>query len=154
MYTGGRMRARTRFGQFATVGVAMALLGAACGNSKSGNQNALVTPTTGGNTTSVTEVSGADLQKNVPVSAQGVTNSEIHVAVITSKTNLLQGHYGEFAEGIQAYFDYINSQGGIYGRKLKITYNRADQMLNNAQQAKASLAQDNAFATFVATPLF
>ena len=70
----------------------MALLVAACGNSKSGNQNALVTPTTGGNTTSVTEVSGADLQKNVPVSAQGVTNSEIHVAVITSKTNLLQGH--------------------------------------------------------------
>ena len=38
----------------------------------------------------ITEVSGADLHKNVPITGvQGVTDDEINVATITSKTNCL-----------------------------------------------------------------
>ena len=73
----------------------------------------------------VTEVTGADLQKNVSVSAPGVTDKQIDVAVITAKTNILGGHYGEYADGIQEYFDYVNAPmsegglGGIYGRQAE-----------------------------------
>ncbi len=129
-----------------------AVLLTACSNSGSSKPAAQAKQSGSG---SVTEVTGADLQKKVSLSGvQGVTDSEIRVAVVTAATNILQGNYKGFADGVQAYFDYVNSKGGIYGRKLKVVANRDDGMVNNEQQVKASLAQDNAFATFVATPLF
>src|SRR5215475_11854000 len=48
----------------------------------------------------------------------------------------------------------INSQGGIYGRKLMISANHNDGFVNNQQTVKTSLANDHAFATFIASPLF
>lgn len=133
--------------------VVAALLLAACGNSASSKPASQAKKS--GSSSGVTEVTGADLQKKVAVSGvQGVTDTEIRVAVVTSATNILAGNYKAFADGVQAYFDYANSKGGIYGRNLKVVANRDDAMFNNEQQVKASLAQDNAFATFVATPLF
>ena len=35
-------------------------------------------------------------------------------------------------DGIQAYFDMVNSEGGIYGRKLTIAKRHDDQLTNNA----------------------
>jgi branched-chain amino acid transport system substrate-binding protein len=130
--------------------VAAALVAVGCGNASSSKPSAGTAPSGG----SVTVVTGADLQKNVPVTAQGVTDKAINVATVTAKTNFLGGHYAEYADGIQAYFDYINSQGGIYGRRLKIKANRDDHFTDNEKTVKASLAQDKAFATFIATPLF
>jgi hypothetical protein len=48
----------------------------------------------------------------------------------------------------------INDQGGIYGRKLVISADRNDGFVNNQQTVKTSLANDKAFATFIASPLF
>jgi branched-chain amino acid transport system substrate-binding protein len=56
--------------------------------------------------------------------------------------------------GIDAYFDLINSKGGIYGRQLKLTSKRDDQTSNNATSAQALLSQDNVYAAFIATELF
>src|SRR3954454_22462276 len=116
------MRARV-----VAAGDAIVLIAAACGNSassKPSSSGSTGTTVAGG----VHEVSAADQKKNVPVSAQGVTNDSIGVTVITATTNIIGGHYAEYADGIQAYFDYINSQGGIYGRKLKILQHHDDQM--------------------------
>jgi len=126
--------------------IAIAVVAAACGNSSSGKKSS------SGGGGSGTTVSAADRNKNVPVSAPGVTDSEIGVAVITSATNIIGGEYAQYADGIQAYFDMVNADGGIYGRQLKIKKNRDDKMFENQAQVKASLAEDNAFATFVATP--
>jgi len=140
-----------RFRIVATCAV-MTLLAVACGNAGSDKP---VTVTTKPGAPGITQASAADLKKNVTLTGvQGVTDSDINVAVITSKTNLLGGPYGSFADGIKAYFNYMNDGGGIYGRKLNVTANRDDQMLQNQQQVKSSLAQDKAFATFIATPLF
>ena len=65
-----------------------------------------------------------------------------------------RGDYTTFADGIQAYFNMINSEGGIYGRRLVISAKHDDQFVNDEQTVKASLAQDHAFATFIATALF
>jgi branched-chain amino acid transport system substrate-binding protein len=138
------MRAR-----LVALGVALVFVVTACGNSSSSKPSQ--GPTGGG---SGTTVSAADLSKNVPVSAPGVTNDSIGVVTITSTTNILGGTYGQLSDGVQAYFDYVNSTGGIYGRQLKILKRRDDQMLKNQQTVKASLSQDKAFATFIATPLF
>jgi branched-chain amino acid transport system substrate-binding protein len=136
------------------LGVALALLVAACGNSKSQT----TAPTTPANTGPVaTTVPAADLNKFVPNSSKGVDDAkkQIRIAVITTKTNPIGGKYAQFSDGLQAYFDMINAQGGIYGRKLVIVKNRDDTIgLQNNQQVQASLADDNAFATFVATLQF
>ncbi len=135
------------------VGAVVALLTVACGNA--GSDKPVVTPTTDPGAPPITEASGADLQKNVPLSGvQGVTDTEIKVAVITAGSNPLAGDYTTFKDGIQAYFDMINDQGGIYGRKLVISADRNDGFVNNQQTVKTSLANDKAFATFIASPLF
>lgn len=137
------------------LGAVLALLAVACSNSPSAKPPALTTPTGNGSKTGVTEVTGAALKQNIPLKGvQGVTDTEIKVAVITSGTNPLAGDYRTFADGIQAYFNKVNAEGGIYGRKLVISSQRDDGFINNQQTVKSSLAQDNAFATFVATPLF
>ena len=129
------------------VGLALSVVLAACGNASSTAKQS----STGG--TTATTASQQSLTENDPVTAPGVTGSSIQVATITSKTNLLGGDFGDFAYGVQAYFDYQNSRGGIYGRKLKIVKNRDDQMVQGQQEISASLSSDNAFATFIATPL-
>jgi len=131
--------------------LALALVLAACGNSGD-DDSASSDNTSGGNGQTVTTVSAADLKKNVPVTAPGVTDTQIGVAVITSKTNPLNGKYAELADGMNAYFAMMNADGGIYGRQLKIVKERDDLTgLQNKEQVQASLAEDNAFATFLAT---
>jgi ABC-type branched-subunit amino acid transport system substrate-binding protein len=134
--------------RIAALAVTVTLLLAACGNSGDDDSSS------GSNTSagSATTASKADLQKNVTVSQPGVTDKQIGVAVIASKTNPLNGKYAELADGINAYFDMVNSSGGIYGRQLKIIKQRDDVIgLQNKAQVQASLAQDNAFATFIAS---
>ncbi len=128
----------------------LTLLTAACSNA--GSNGKASSDTTAGGT--VTTFKGVDFTENVPVSAPGVSNTEIHVGSITSKTNPVGGDNGLLNNGIQAYFDHVNSQGGIYGRKLKLTSQRDDQTSNNATEAQALLSQDNVYAVFVATELF
>ena len=56
---------------------------------------------------------------------------------------------------MQAYFNMVNAEGGIYGRKLVIGKQRDDIVgLQNQQQVQQALATDNAFATFIATLQF
>jgi ABC-type branched-subunit amino acid transport system substrate-binding protein len=124
---------------------------AACGNSKS--QTTASTTQPGGSTQ--TTGSASDLTKHVPVTAKGVTDTTITVDTIASKSNPLHGHYAEIADGMQAYFNMLNSTGGIYGRKLVIGKQRDDVAgLQNLPQVQSALATDNAFATFIATLQF
>ncbi|MGO9875155.1 MAG: ABC transporter substrate-binding protein [Acidimicrobiia bacterium] len=141
---------RTRF---LTICALVAILAIACGNASSSKP--LSVPTTKPGTPPVTDASRAALREDVPLTGvQGVTNTHINVVVITAGTNPLAGDYSSFANGVQAYFNMINAAGGIYGRKLVISANHDDDFVNDEQTVKASLAQDHAFATFIATPLF
>ena len=141
------MRARSL-----VMGLAIVLIAAACGNSGSSKESSDTTVPAGGPTSTA---SAADLKKNVPVVAPGVTDTEIDVATIVTKTNNPTGaSYGPLVDGIKAYFEMINeTNGGIYGRKLVVKYDH-DDGFNNQQVVKASLAQDKAFATFIADALF
>jgi branched-chain amino acid transport system substrate-binding protein len=130
----------------------LAVVAAACGNSK--KDTATNTTTSQGGPTATT-ASASDLKTKVAVSAKGVTDDSITVDVIASKNNPLHGHYAEIADGMQAYFNMVNSEGGIYGRQLKIGKQRDDTIgLQNLQQVQQALATDNAFATFIATLQF
>ncbi len=55
--------------------------------------------------------------------------------------------YAVIADGMRAYFDYINSQGGVYGRKIRFLvgddhYNPADAV----EVVRRLVEQDQVFA--------
>jgi branched-chain amino acid transport system substrate-binding protein len=140
-----------------TRGVALLVLAAlaiaSCGNASNNSSNK--------NNTGSTQKPGvttttANLKEKVSLpNEKGVTDSEIRVSTITSTTNPIGGLYGSLVDGIKAYFAMWNAKnGGIYGRKLTVAKVRDDQMGNNQQQAQATVAQDNVFATFIATLFF
>lgn len=129
----------------------LVMVSAACGNSKKGDATAPTRPVGPTQTTA----SLSDLKKNVHITAKGVTDSTITVDTIASKTNPLHGKYAEIADGMQAYFNMVNADGGIYGRKLQIGKQRDDLAgLTNRPEVQQALATDNAFATFIATLQF
>lgn len=49
----------------------------------------------------------------------GVTDTEILLGTHMPLSNSPAATYGVVADGMRAYFEYINSQGGIYGRKIR-----------------------------------
>jgi branched-chain amino acid transport system substrate-binding protein len=56
-----------------------------------------------------------------PLATPGVTSTEIRIGA----TVPLSGEAaiaGNVARGIDAYFDYVNAKGGVFGRKIKFTY--------------------------------
>lgn len=91
----------------------------------------------------------------VAVDAPGVTETEIRVSGVASINNPLGGKYDQHALGVEAYFEMVNEDGGIYGRELKLVANHDDAVANNDATVQELLDQDDAFAVLpVATLLF
>ena len=85
----------------------------------------------------------------------GVTDDEISVAVIGTEKNNLLGNciLPCFETGIQAYFDYVNDAGGVYGRKLVIGEILDDELGSNLQRSLEVIDGNNSLAAFQATLL-
>ena len=134
----------------ALAAIALVIISSACANA--GSNNATSTTTAAGRT--VTTFAGDNFTKNIPVTAPGVTATEIHVGSITSKTNPLGADNGLLNDGIKAYFDVVNAKGGVWGRTLKLTSERDDQTGNNLTETEALLGRDNVYSVFEAVELF
>ena len=130
--------------------IAALLLAAACSNADTTSGSGTTSTPSGPGTT----YAGTNYDEHVPVDAPGVTDTEIRVGSITATTNPLGTDLGLLNDGIEAYFDTINAQGGIYGRKLKLVSKRDDQTVRNATEAQALLAQDKVYAAFIGSVLF
>jgi ABC-type branched-subunit amino acid transport system substrate-binding protein len=78
----------------------------------------------------------------------GITATEVRVGGVAAVTNPLGGTYGDAFDGLQAYFDLINGQGGINGRQLKLVAQRDDsgQASRDKDQVRALVEQDHVFA--------
>jgi ABC-type branched-subunit amino acid transport system substrate-binding protein len=112
---------------------------AACGNSDSSDD---ASPTT----------TGGD---GVAVDQPGVTDDEIRVGGIAVLTNNPLGNdIGAIYDGVEAYFEMINSEGGIYGRELKLVSKRDDALGNGKAEAEALLAENLFAAIPIAEVLF
>jgi len=113
------------------IAAAMAVLVAACGNAGSGGGSS--SPT------------------------QGLSSTEIRVGGLAAITGPLGDQYAPIFDGAQAYFDMINQQGGVFGRKIKLAakLDDATDPTRNASQARALVEQNKVFAVIpVASPLF
>ena len=85
----------------------------------------------------------------------GVNDDEIKVtSIVTISNNTLGTNIASYNDGIEAYFNFINDTGGIYGRELVLANKRDDQLFQNQGQALAMVEEDDSLAAFVATLLF
>lgn len=114
--------------------VAMAVVVAACGNESSSPKSGSSSTTGGSGGTPTT------------VDQPGVTADTIKVGGVSSTTNALNAPYGDIFKGVKAYFAMVNSKGGIDGRRLEVTSERDDQMVNNLQEVNALINEDDVFA--------
>jgi ABC-type branched-subunit amino acid transport system substrate-binding protein len=108
--------------RFLAVGAVAAMVGAACGGGGSSSPSA---------------------------SAPGVTASTITIGSHQPLTGPVAPGYSEIAPAAKAMFDYINSKGGVNGRKITYTYE--DDAYNPTQTAtvvRKLVLQDNVFAIF------
>ena len=84
----------------------------------------------------------------------GVTKNEIVLGATFPQTGALSPFYQDFFKGAQAYFSYLNKNGGIYGRKIKLVIKDDGGISVRAIQATQSLVlQDKVFALFNSAPL-
>ncbi|MCY3635662.1 MAG: ABC transporter substrate-binding protein [bacterium] len=92
----------------------------------------------------------------VPISGvPGVNDDEIKVtSIVTISNNALGTNIGAYNDGIEAYFNFINDTGGIYGRELVLATKRDDQLFQNLPESLAMVEEDDSLAAFVATLLF
>jgi branched-chain amino acid transport system substrate-binding protein len=87
-----------------TAGLALsALVAGACGKDEGGGS-----PTTPGDS------------RALPGTMQGVTDTEVRIGTLLPLTGTAAAWGVGISRGMQAYFDYINDEGGMYGRQLKL----------------------------------
>src|ERR1700751_53634 len=111
----------------------MAMAAVACGNASSGGK------------------SGGSGQTD------GISSSEIKGGGLAAIPGPLGDQYAPIFDGAQAYFDMVNEQGGVNGRKIKLVakLDAATDATRNASQARALNEQNHVFAVIpVASPLF
>ena len=92
-------------------------------------------------------------EENVPSDQPGVTDTEIRVGGVASETNPLGGDYASAFDGVKAFFEMVNSEGGIYGRELNLVAERDDQVGNNRSEVQALLTQEDLFAVMPVSTL-
>lgn len=131
--------------------IAVLLVAGACGNAESGGSGGGggdgATPTTA-------EDGGASERDTFVDSDQpGVSDDEITFDVVGTKANNPLGTciLDCYVDGIEAYFAYRNSEGGIYGRDLVIGDEVDDELGSNQAKTLEVISNDDAFGVFQAT---
>jgi branched-chain amino acid transport system substrate-binding protein len=118
---------RPSAGAAVAVIAAVAMLATACGSSNSGSSS-----------------SGA-----LTASAPGITKSQILIGSHQPLTGVAAPGYDEIAPASNAYFQYVNAHGGIYGRKIVYKYlnDQYDPTITSTVVHQLVL-QDNVYAIF------
>jgi branched-chain amino acid transport system substrate-binding protein len=81
-----------------------------------------------------------------PSLAQGVTDTEILVGHLGPQTGAT-AEYDKVRQGIQAYFDVVNENGGVFGRKLTlIAHDDRYQPSETVKGAKRLVEEEKVFA--------
>jgi ABC-type branched-subunit amino acid transport system substrate-binding protein len=96
------------------VGMAVLLVAVACSSSK---KSSTTGTTAAGGTAGATTATTASTAGNT-ASDVGVTPTQITVGNVSTLTGPIPGLFAGGPAGTDAYFQYINSQGGVNGRKL------------------------------------
>src|SRR6202050_956114 len=133
-------RHRFRLSAVVAVSTAAAFTLAACSSSSSSS-----TGTTGATGTASAGSSTAPLTRSAP----GTTAPPTTTATPQPLTGPAAPGYSEIAPASTAYFDWVNANGGVYGRKIVYKYLNDDyDPTTTASVVRPLVLQDNAYAIF------
>ncbi len=132
--SGRRRRAPVRAA--VVVATTAALLAACSGSSSSPSTTSSTSAPTGGT-----------------ASGTGITSTEIRVGSIATKTGPGAGDFAAFIPGMEAYFDMVNAEGGVDGRKVVVAGNYDDggSPSQFTQDAHTLIEQNHVFAAFISS---
>jgi ABC-type branched-subunit amino acid transport system substrate-binding protein len=117
---------RVRTPAIVAAAAAMAMIAAGCGGSSSSSSSGAAT-----------------------ASAPGITATQILIGSHQPLTGPAAPGYSEIAPAANAYFQYVNSRGGIYGRKIKYTYlDDGYDPSKTVSDVHQLVLQDNVYAIF------
>jgi hypothetical protein len=148
---------RRRHLLFAVVVVA-ALVAASCSNSGSETGTGAGSGSGSGSSAGSTPGTTADVDTSEKVEitgVPGVTDDAINYSVLSTATNNPLGTcvMDCYIDGIEAYFNWRNSEGGIWGRELVLSSKVDDEFSKNQEKALEIVSAEDTFATFSATNL-
>ncbi len=89
--------------------------------------------------------------------APGVSAHTVDVGSLATASGPLASGFGEITAGVKAYFDMVNAQGGVDGRRLVLAHQGDDEGSPSLDTdvARTLVTQDHVFAIVgVATPFF
>ncbi len=136
------MKRRTHRANLAAVaGTALvAMVIAACGGSSgSSSSGGSASPSSGGSSSAAA----------LTASAPGITPTTITIGSHQPLTGPAAPGYSEIAPASKAYFDYVNSHGGVFGRKIVYKYlNDQYNPTDTANVVHQLVLQDNVYAIF------
>lgn len=88
------------------------------------------------------------------IAEEGVTKTEILLGASFPQTGALAPYHQDFFIGAKAYFDYLNSKGGIYGRSIRlIMMDDGGSLSKTLPNTSSLLMKDRVFALFNSAPL-
>ena len=126
---GRTLTGRAPVGRIVIPAVVAALLMASCSSK---------TPVAGSSSsTTTTSASSQTTTSGTP--SPGVTATSVTVGQVDDLTLPISGLFKGAEDGTQAYFDYINSLGGVNGRKIKL--DAQDSLYSDGTVANATAAQ-------------
>ena len=84
----------------------------------------------------------------------GVSDEEITVGVIGTKSNNVLGTciLDCYVTGIEAYFDMVNADGGVHGRRLVIGETLDDELFNNQARSLELIANEDLSLIHISEP--
>ena len=129
---------------------------AACGNSGDDDEAADEPTTTAAASGGASTTAGGDGDEFVPLpDVPGVTDDEIRFSAFGTQANNPLGTcvLDCYTQGIEAYFAFRNSEGGVHGRELVLTTVLDDELANNQQRALEIVSANDTFASFSATQI-
>ena len=140
-----RLSGRGHWRRLVAMGLVAATIAAGCGNTDDDDADEPEDTTEQTDDGEVTSITG------VP----GVTDEEIHFSAIGIRSNNPLGTcvLDCYVDGIEAYFAWRNSEGGVHGRQLVLDEPLDDELTNNKVRALEVLTADDTFANFNATQI-
>jgi ABC-type branched-subunit amino acid transport system substrate-binding protein len=128
---GDDARPRTRIPWILVPVASIALVASACSSTPAA--------TTSTSTTTTTTSGSSSASTTPPAASPGVTSTTVTVGQVDDLTAPLPGLFKGAEDGTEAYFDYIDSLGGVNGRMIKL--DAQDSAYNDGTVANATAAQ-------------
>jgi len=124
--------------------------GAKAGGATAGTASATAASGAGAGAGSALATQGLSVDSSVcsgPASGPGVSSSQVDLGTVTTLTGPVPGIFQDVVYGVDAFAAYMNSQGGICGRKL--VFDVADDDLDASQNQTATASLANSVFAFV-----